>query len=171
MVGRGLAWPSGRAPERRRDVPRMYPGLKSRRGKCTVWSIRPLSIESDRLTGVATRRCNGTPKIASSGNALGVSLEARKSETRRSRIRPTSTVRRGVRGSSPLSGSNRYASAVETAGPGWRGRRRPVNCSSPGRGSSEAEQAAHNRCVAGSIPAPATSEPLEGAAGTRPGAA
>src|SRR5687767_8675070 len=27
----------------------------------------------------------------------------------------------------------------------------------PGRGSSEAEQAAHNRCVAGSNPAPATS--------------
>jgi hypothetical protein len=59
-----------------RDVPRMYPGLKSRRGKCTAWSIRPnvsthpahpgreaqraaysfrgmsLSIESDRLTGL-----------------------------------------------------------------------------------------------------------------------
>src|SRR4029079_2905271 len=33
---------------------------------------------------------------------------------------------------------------------------RPVNFPVPGRGSSEAEQAAHNRCVAGSIPAPAT---------------
>src|SRR3989304_5519818 len=30
----------------------------------------------------------------------------------------------------------------------------------PGRGSSEAEQAAHNRCVAGSIPAPATRQQI-----------